>query len=201
MIKYGIKFLEESKTQCASIQKDLFFQSVGEEVLEPTEPQDYEQGNEEFAEYESDLKAYNDYTARLEDATQKYDDFESSFDLIVDELPSANPDYIKHDGTNIIVDDTSEAEAKESERLEKNKAEALAYQSSQQSQNELGIIHGYSVTDLETRPVAKAQIDWMTSLFALKNAKDSDSSNDTPYSSVGDKPHSFEQIYAEKWGL
>jgi len=201
MIKYGIKFLEDSKTQCASIQKDLFFQSVGEEVLEPTEPQDYEQGNEEFAEYEEDLKAYNDYTDRLEDATQKYDSFEGSFDLIVDELPDVNPDYIKHDGTNIVIDDTGETEAIEAERLAKNKAEALAYQSSQQSQNELGILHGYSVTDLETRPVAKAQVDWMTSLFNLKGLKDADPTNDTPLSSVGNKPHSFEEIYAEKWGL
>ncbi|MAR18305.1 MAG: hypothetical protein CML44_02925 [Rhodobacteraceae bacterium] len=87
------------------------------------------------------------------------------------------------------------------ERAEALREEALAYQSSQQSQNELGILHGYSVADLDSKPKAKANIDWMTELFTLQKAKSLDVDNDTPFSSVGDKPHAFEEIYAEKWVL
>jgi len=124
------------------------------------------------------------------------------FDFSVESIPDGNSYFLRHDGNgSLYIDLEAEKLFKEKVRLDSLKEEALAYQSSQQSQNELGILHGYSVTDLETRPVAKAQIDWMTSLFALKNLKDSDPSNDTPYSSVGDKPHSFEEIYAEKWEL
>lgn len=126
----------------------------------------------------------------------------TGFDDVKDSIPNCHIDFIHHDGEgNLTADTEGQDEAQELERLEANKAEALAYQSDQQSQNELGILHGYSVADLETRPVATAQIEWMTSLFALKNARDADPTNDTPLSSVGDKPHSFEQIYAEKWGL
>lgn len=84
-------------------------------------------------------------------------------------------------------------------RAEELKAEALAYQSAQQSQNELGILHGYSVEELASKPIAKAQIDWMNSLFALQKAKELDVDNDNPFSSVGDKPHSFTEIYTEKF--
>lgn len=87
------------------------------------------------------------------------------------------------------------------ERAEALRSEALAYQSSQQSQNELGILHGYSVADLESKPKAKNNIDWMTDLFNLQKARSLDVDNDTPFSSVGNKPHSFEEIYTEKWGL
>ena len=124
------------------------------------------------------------------------------YDFSVESIPKCDTDFLRHDGNNsLYVDEESQSQHKEEERLKALKAESLAYQSDQQSQNELGILHGYSVEDLETKPVAKAQIDWMTSLFALKNMKDADPTNDTPYSSVGLKPHSFEEIYAEKWGL
>ena len=89
---------------------------------------------------------------------------------------------------------------KEERRKAELKAEALRYQSEHQSQNELGILHGYSVSDLESKPKAKANIDWMTSLFTLYGAKLEDPTNDTPLSSVGAKPHSFEEIHLEKWG-
>lgn len=84
---------------------------------------------------------------------------------------------------------------------EKLKREALAYQSSQQSQNELGLLHGYSVADLETKPKAKEQIEWMTSLFQLQKDRIEDPSNETPFSSVGDKPYSFEDLHAEKFNV
>jgi hypothetical protein len=86
------------------------------------------------------------------------------------------------------------------ERPEKLKREALTYQASQQSQNELGLLHGYSVTDLDSKPKAKEQIDWMTSLFQLHKDRIADPSNETPFSSVGDKPHSFDELHLEKWG-
>ena len=111
-------------------------------------------------------------------------------ETMVEDLP-INPIYV--DGAYVAKGVDMEA------RAEELKAEALAYQSAQQSQNELGILHGYSVEELASKPIAKAQTDWMTSLFTLQKAKELDVDNDTPFSSVGDKPYSFTEIYAEKF--
>ncbi len=108
----------------------------------------------------------------------------------VEELP-VNPVYVDGEYISKPIDILQRAEAL--------KEEALAYQSDQQSQNELGILHGYSVADLATKPIATAQVAWMTGLFDLQKARSLDVDNDTPFSSVGDKPHSFEEIYSEKW--
>ncbi len=80
------------------------------------------------------------------------------------------------------------------------KPQALAYQMDQQSQNELALLHGYSVEDLATKPKAKEQLDWMTSIFSLYNERLLDINNETPFESVGNKPHSFNDLYLEKWG-
>ena len=125
-------------------------------------------------------------------ATRLPSDAINIVETTVADIPS-NPKYV--DG--VYVTGAVDAEA----RAEALKEEALAYQSAQQSQNELGILHGYSVEELASKTIAQAQIDWMTSLFALQKAKELDESNDTPFSSVGDKPHSFTEIYDEKFGL
>ena len=110
----------------------------------------------------------------------------------VEKLPS-NP---KWDGDKYVSSELDSEVIAESLR-----EDALAYQSSQQSQNELGILHGYTVEELTSKPKAFANINWMTSLFTLQRAKEADLTNDTPFSSVGDKPHSFTEIYEEKWGI
>ena len=111
-------------------------------------------------------------------------------ETMVEDLP-IDPIYV--DGAYVPKGVDMEA------RAEELKAEALAYQSEQQSQNELGILHGYSVDELTSKPIAQAQIDWMKSLFELQKAKELDLDNDTPFSSVGDKPYSFTDIYNEKF--
>lgn len=121
-----------------------------------------------------------------------------TYELLRLRLPEGATDIQETEWKNIILPSES-AEVIENRRLEKLKIEALAYQSSQQSQNELGLLHGYSTDDLATRPKAQAQINWMTSLFALHNEKKADATNDTPFSSVGDKPHSFDELYNEKF--
>jgi hypothetical protein len=80
------------------------------------------------------------------------------------------------------------------------KPQALKFQKSQQSDNELALLHGYSINDLVDKPKATAQIQWMTSIFTLYNERLLDISNKTPFESVGDKPHSFNDLYQEKWG-
>jgi len=80
------------------------------------------------------------------------------------------------------------------------KPQALKFQKSQQSENELALLHGYSVEDLVEKPKATAQIQWMTSIFTLYNERLSDINNQTPFESVGDKPYSFNDLYQEKWG-
>ena len=127
------------------------------------------------------------------------------------ELPFDNPFFnplpkgkrLTYDKNNIPngTEDIPSPSAEQIEelRISNLKSEALTYQSSQQSQNELGLLHGYSSDDLLSKPKAQAQINWMTSLFALHNEKKADATNDTPFSSVGDKPHSFDELYNEKF--
>jgi len=84
---------------------------------------------------------------------------------------------------------------------EKMKQEALAYQKDQQSTNERSMMNALNFSDLVGKPLLTEQLDWMKELFALQVARSKDPSNTTPFESVGNKPHSFNELYAEKWNL
>ena len=115
-------------------------------------------------------------------------------------LPSEPQEFWYLENGELKVKAVEASEAEEAKRQEALKKEALEYQRAQQSENELGILHGYSVSELATKPKALAQIQWMTSLFNIQKLKAEDTANETPFDSVGDKPYSFTELYDEKFG-
>jgi len=121
-------------------------------------------------------------------------ELESNEILCPAELP-AKADYLKIVNGELVVDEALLLSSREAEL----KPEALTYQSKQQSPNELALIHGYSKADLDVMPKAKEQKEWMDSIFALYGARLVDVTNDTPFESVGEKPHSFDDLYTEKY--
>tara|TARA_R110001599_G_scaffold12308_4_gene57685 strand:+ start:2462 stop:3034 length:573 start_codon:yes stop_codon:yes gene_type:complete len=115
-------------------------------------------------------------------------------------LPTEDPLFWYIENGELKVHLPEAIEAEEAERQEVLKKEALEYQRAQQSENELGILHGYSVSDLATKPKALAQIQWMTSLFKVQKLRAEDITNETQFESVGNKPYSFTELYDEKFG-
>jgi hypothetical protein len=91
----------------------------------------------------------------------------------------------------------------EAERVEALKQEALAYQAEPegQSPNELGMMNGLQPADIVGKPFLTEQLQWMQKIFKLHEDKVKDPLNEIPFSSIGNKPHSFTVIYNEKWGL
>ena len=179
-MKYCVKFLEENKVAVSKVDLDVDYSE-----LPPV-----------------DDETYQDEKGKVDQAHELFmESINSTFDLFLDEIPDCHIDYIKHDGEgNLIADYSLQESEQELLRINKLKENALAYQSAQQSQNELGLLHGYSVAELEMKPKAQAQINWMTSLFILHEQKIVDKDNHTPFSSVGDKPHSFTELHLEKFG-
>jgi hypothetical protein len=90
------------------------------------------------------------------------------------------------------------AEEIESSRLISLEVQAQAYQDSVMSKNEASALLGRTVSEL--KPKAKANYDWLQSLWALYYAKKVDASNDTEFSSIGDKPNTFAELQLEEQG-
>ncbi len=152
-------------------------------------------------------KAYKEYVGNEEGRPVKSESYEErKANLQADEilapevLPSEPQEFWYLENGELKVKAVEASEAEEAKRQEALKKEALEYQRAQQSENELGILHGYSVSELDTKPKALAQIQWMTSLFNIQKLKAEDITNETPFDSVGDKPYSFTELYDEKFG-
>jgi len=86
----------------------------------------------------------------------------------------------------------------ELQRQKDLKAEALAYQKSQMSTNERGIINGYSESEIQNKPMALKNREWADKIFWIYERKLANPDDPTPFSNAGDKPHTFKEILTEK---
>lgn len=215
MIKYGIKFLEENKTQCSAIQKELWFSHLGDPVVEPVAPvQPEEPAEEDFIttdtyeyesnlkEYESNLKNYQDYQEALQEATDNFEAFENSFDLIVDEIPQVSSEYILHDGMTIYVDEDRQALDFLSD-LESNqwssafqRQEALGYDSNMMSLIS-GISSACAITGTPVPPMCQACKDALDELWTEKYRRVFMQDENLDYSGFGSMPYSYTEVRTE----
>ena len=121
------------------------------------------------------------------------------YDLTVEDsatLPSGHIDYWVVINGIISQDEEVKQASEESERLVALELEAQAYQDSIVSKNEASAILGRTVSEMKIK--ARANYDWIQSLWGLYYVKKADATNDTAFDSIGPKPYSFVELQLEE---
>ena len=132
-------------------------------------------------------------------AIKTYNPFPCDLTIDAEEAPTSNPRCWDIVDGSIVEALELNTQLEVAEREIELKPQALKYQSDRQSPNELALLHGYAPADMDDHPLAAEQIEWMDSLFDLYKEKLDGRELEISFSSIGEKPHSFKQLYMEKW--
>ncbi len=149
-------------------------------------------------------KAYKEYVENEETErpvkSEAYEERKANLQeneiLAPEVLPTEDPLFWYIENGELKVKLAEAIEAEELKRLSLLEIEAQDYQDSVMSKNEASALLGRTVSEMKTK--AKANYDWLQSLWGLYYQKKIDSSNDTNYSSIGDKPYSFVELQQEE---